>query len=87
MFQAPHHGSKAANVPALAEWRGRAWRCRARGRRAGRAAFRSRTRPRGRSFLSTWADGAVTIRSHQTGIVVETFVTNQRFVLRTEPPE
>ena len=39
---------------------------------------------KGACFLSTWADGAVTIRSHQTGIVVETFVTGQRFVLRTE---
>ena len=35
-------------------------------------------------FLSTWADGAITIRSHSTGMVVETFVTGQRFVLRTE---
>ena len=42
---------------------------------------------KGAHFLSTWADGAVTVRSHSTGLIVETFATNQRFVLRTEPGE
>ena len=40
----------AASSPTCRSWptgRGRAWRCRARGRRAGRAAYRSRIRPRG----------------------------------------
>ena len=39
---------------------------------------------KGARFLSSWADGAVTIHSHSTGVVVETFVTGQQFVLRTE---
>ena len=33
-------------------------------------------------FLGTWPHGAVTVRSHASGLVVETFVTKERFVLR-----
>jgi hypothetical protein len=39
--------------------------------------------PAGGRFLGTWPHGAVTVRSHRTGLVVETFVTGQRFAVRS----
>ena len=36
----------------------------------------------GAVFLGTWPHGAVTIRSHRSGLVVETFVSRQRFAIR-----
>ncbi len=84
MFQAPHHGSKASNVPALAEWARPRVAVSSQGPPRGPGGVPEPYTARGAQFLSTWADGAVTIRSHQTGIVVETFVSGQRFVLRTE---
>ncbi len=85
VFQAPHHGSKYANVPELADWARPRVAVSSQGPPRGPGGVREPYSGRGARFLSTWADGAVTIRSHQTGIVVETFVTGQRFVLRTEP--
>jgi hypothetical protein len=38
----------------------------------------------GARFLGTWPHGAVTVRSHPTGLVVETFRTGQRFAVRAE---
>jgi hypothetical protein len=37
---------------------------------------------RGARYLGTWPHGAVTITSHRTGLVAETFKTGQRFVVR-----
>ncbi len=36
----------------------------------------------GARFLATWEHGAVTVRSHASGMVVETFRTKERFVVR-----
>jgi hypothetical protein len=36
----------------------------------------------GARFLGTWPHGAVTIRSHPTGMVVETYREKERFVIR-----
>jgi hypothetical protein len=38
---------------------------------------------RGAQFLSTWDEGAVIVRSHVSGLVVETFKTAQRIVVRS----
>ena len=84
ILMAPHHGSKAANVPELAEWARPRVAASSQGPPRGPGGVAEPYTERGARFLSTWADGAVTIRSHSTGIVVETFVTGQRFVLRTE---
>ena len=84
VLQAPHHGSKAANVPELAEWARPRVAVSSQGPPRGPGGVPEPYTAKGARFLSTWADGAVTIRSHQTGIVVETFVTGQRYVLRTE---
>jgi competence protein ComEC len=84
IFQAPHHGSKLANVPELADWARPRVAVSSQGAPRGPGGVQEPYTATGARFLSTWEDGAVTIRSHQTGIVVETFVTGQRFVLRTE---
>ena len=38
---------------------------------------------KGVHFLGTWPHGAVTVRSHASGLIVETFVTKERFVVRS----
>jgi hypothetical protein len=40
--------------------------------------------PAGGRFLGTWPHGAITVRSHRTGLVVETFATGQRLAARSE---
>ncbi len=84
IFQAPHHGSRFANIPELAEWARPRVAVSSQGPPRGPGGVPEPYTARGARFLSTWADGAITIRSHSTGMVVETFVTGQRFVLRTE---
>ena len=84
IFQAPHHGSRFANIPELAQWARPRVAVASQGPPRQPGGVPEPYTARGARFLSTWADGAITIRSHQTGIVVETFVTRQRFVLRTE---
>src|SRR5262249_57202783 len=39
----------------------------------------------GARFLGTWPHGAVTIRSHASGMVVETFARKERFVIPPPP--
>ncbi len=85
LLMAPHHGSPAANRPELARW--------ARpqvvvscqeprhGRRDGGEAYREA----GIRYLSTGTDGAVTVHSHASGLVVETFRSGERFVVRPGP--
>jgi competence protein ComEC len=85
VFQAPHHGSKAANRPELADWAHPRVVVSSQGPPRGPDGESEPYSEKGARFLNTWADGAVTIRSHQTGMVIETFVSGQRFVLRTEP--
>jgi competence protein ComEC len=79
---APHHGSRRANTPDLAAWaRLRVVvSCQGPPRSVGDVA--EPYQARGARFLGTWPEGAVTIHSHRSGLVVETFVTKQRFVVR-----
>jgi hypothetical protein len=79
---APHHGSRVANKPELAAWaRPRVVvSCQEPPRRPGLA--QEPYTPRGATFLATWAHGAVTFRSQPAGLVVETFVTGQRWLVR-----
>jgi hypothetical protein len=79
---ARHYGSRIANRPELVAW--------ARPRRV-IASQGPPHRPNrapdvytasGIASLGTWPHGAVTIRSRHDGLVVETFLTGQRLVLR-----
>ena len=84
VLMAPHHGSPRANSAALAEWaRPRVVvSCQGPPRAVGSPLEIYRTV--GAEVVPTWTHGAATIRSHASGLVVETFVTRKRLALRTE---
>jgi competence protein ComEC len=81
IFMAPHHGSKLVNKADLAAW------ARPKLVVSCEGPPRGRTRPAepytaaGALFLGTWPHGAITIRSHASGLVVETFQSGQRIVV------
>jgi competence protein ComEC len=85
-MMAPHHGSPAANKPELAAWARARVVVSCQGRPRSPAGVKEPYTARGAQFLATWPHGAVTVRSHPTGLVVETFATGQRLVLRAEAP-
>jgi competence protein ComEC len=83
ILMAPHHGSRAAHPAGLARWA------------RPKVVISCQGPPRtpggtpdvyaagGAQFLSTAEQGAVTVRSHVSGLVVETFRTGQRIAVRT----
>ena len=78
---APHHGSAKANSPALAAWAKPRVVVSSQGLNDSTTAQKSYT-PNGAQYLTTAAQGAVTVRIRRGGMVVETFVTKERFVFR-----
>ncbi len=86
ILMAPHHGSPAANGPGLAHWAQPRVVISCQGAERGRSDGGDAYRALGTRYLSTWAHGAVTIHSHSTGLVVETFRTAERFVVRSAGP-
>lgn len=78
----PHHGSKSVDPATLCAW------CRPRvavacqGRPTGATPVPADYEMHGARFLGTWPHGAITVRSHATGLVVETYKTGLRFVAR-----
>jgi competence protein ComEC len=81
VLMAPHHGSVAANGPALARWARAPVIVACQGPPQGPQDGGDAYRRLGQRYLSTWEHGAVTIRSHTTGVIVETFRTRERFVV------
>jgi len=86
VLMAPHHGSKNLDTKGLVEWAGNPW-----------VVISSQGRPRGKPdlpegyrqvkhFLRTWDQGAVTVRCHSTGLIVETFLTKQRLTKPAATP-
>jgi competence protein ComEC len=82
VLMAPHHGSRAADPTALAQWARPKVVVSCQGAPRGAGGTAEAYTSRGAQFLSTWDEGAVTIRSHVSGLVVETFRTGQRIVVR-----
>jgi competence protein ComEC len=82
VLMAPHHGSKAANPAALVAW------CRPRlvvacqGPPPWPTQVPAVYESGGATYLGTWPNGAVTIVSHKTGLVAETFRTHKQIVVR-----
>jgi competence protein ComEC len=81
VLMAPHHGSKAANPAGLIGW------CRPRlvvgceGPPQWPTQVPAVYESRGATYLGTWPHGAVTIISHRTGLVVETYRTKKQIVV------
>src|SRR5438270_13772667 len=84
VLMAPHHGSPRANTEALAKWaRPRVVvSCQGPPRAAGHPLENYRSV--GAEVVPTWTHGAVTVRSQAGGLVIETFVTRKKMLLRTE---
>ncbi len=83
VLMAPHHGSRLTNTPELAEWAKPRIVISSQGFPRSPADVEKPYRDRGARFLRTWDRGAVTVRSHSTGLVVETFRDGERIVLRS----
>jgi competence protein ComEC len=85
ILQTPHHGS-GAPAEALKGWVQPRLVVSAQGRTdAGKAeVVYSR---QGIPYWATWPNGAITIRSHSTGLVAETFATGQRMVVQSGSAE
>jgi competence protein ComEC len=88
VLTAPHHGSRTANSPALAAWAQPRFVIASQGPPRGPARKPEPYSGRGARYLDTWTHGAITIRSHATGLVIETFRSKQRWVAHGngEPP-
>jgi competence protein ComEC len=81
VLQAPHHGSRTSNTPALASWARPRVVVSCEGPPTWATNVPNMYADHGAIFLSTWPHGAVTLISHKSGLVVETFSTHQRFVV------
>jgi competence protein ComEC len=81
VFMAPHHGSHRVEVgPLLKSVRpSLIVSCQAQRPEPLQPTEYAKSKVR---FLGTWPHGAITIRSHSSGLIVETFVTRERFVIR-----
>jgi competence protein ComEC len=82
VLMAPHHGSLLANPDALAEWAQPRVVVASRGPPWGANRYREPDSAAGARYFGTWPHGAVTVHSHAGGLVVETFVTGERLVVR-----
>jgi hypothetical protein len=84
---APHHGSAKANTYSLAKWAGPQLVISCQGPPHGAGGTDKPYAKRGAHFLATWTSGAITVRSHRSGLVVETFLTGERIALHSKGRE
>ncbi|MFO0807660.1 MAG: ComEC/Rec2 family competence protein [Gemmataceae bacterium] len=82
VMMVPHHGSKAADPAALCAWCRPLVAVACQGPPTWPTKVPEEYESRGVRYLGTWPHGAVTLRSHRTGLIAETFKTRQRFVVR-----
>jgi competence protein ComEC len=83
VLMAPHHGSRRiGNQTGLVNWARPQVVVACAGRPRSPSGEMNPYEVQGARFLGTWPHGAVTVRSHASGMVVETFVTKERFVVR-----
>jgi competence protein ComEC len=85
VLMAPHHGSRFPNNPDLAKWARPKVVVSCEGPPRGPKRPPEPYTAIGARFLGTYPHGAVTVRSHKTGLIVETFQSGQRFVVRRGP--
>jgi competence protein ComEC len=82
VMMAPHHGSHLTNTEELAQWARPRVVISCQGRPPPSREVRQRYQQVGAQVLDTHQHGAVTVRSHASGLVVETFRTKERFAIR-----
>ncbi|HEY7330915.1 MAG TPA: DNA internalization-related competence protein ComEC/Rec2 [Gemmataceae bacterium] len=82
VLMAPHHGSHLANTSELGRWARPHVVISCQGRPPISPDVRQRYRQVGAQVLDTYQHGAVTVRSHSSGLIVETFRTKERFAIR-----
>jgi competence protein ComEC len=83
VLMAPHHGSHLVNTAALAQWAQPRVVVSCQGRPPLAREVRQRYQQVGAQVLDTYQHGAVTVRSHASGLIVETFRTKERFAVRS----
>jgi competence protein ComEC len=81
VLMTPHHGSGANRAGDLVAWARPRLVVASQGRRDG-GKSEPVYRNAGVPYWSTWPDGAITIRSHATGLTTESFATGRREVVR-----
>ena len=79
---APHHGSLKANVARLAAWASPRVVVSCQGPRRGKDLLADVYRAVSARTLATWPHGAVTVTTRRGAVVIETFATKERLVLR-----
>jgi competence protein ComEC len=83
VLMAPHHGGKSGNPPTVAAWSRPRVVIGCQGPPPWPTQVPAMYEARGAIYLGTWPNGAVTLSSHRTGLVAETFRTHKQFVVRT----
>lgn len=83
VLMAPHHGSHLTNTAELAQWARPRVVVSCQGRPAPSREVRQRYRRVGAQLFDTGLHGAVIVRSHAGGLVVETFRSKERFAVRS----
>ncbi len=81
VLMAPHHGSRAANPPRLIEWASPRLAIACDGPRASTSKEEDAYAKKKIPYWITWPNGAITLRSHRTGLIAETYRTGQRLVV------
>jgi competence protein ComEC len=87
VLQAPHHGSRTANTERLAGWARPRVVVSCQAPPLTVADVEKPYRDVGGRFLPTWIHGAVAVHVHETGVVVETYLTGERIVIRGKPSD
>jgi competence protein ComEC len=83
VLMAPHHGSPAANTPKLADWASPKLVIACDGPKYQIAKEEDTYTKKKIPYWITWPHGTITLRSHHTGLIAETFRTGQRMVVTT----
>jgi competence protein ComEC len=82
VLMAPHHGSKTANTPELAQWARPLLVVSCQGPPGSPGETKAHYQAIGATFLETWPEGAVTLHSSKAGLVAETFQTGRVLRIR-----
>ncbi len=82
VLMAPHHGSKAANVPALADWARPKVVVSSQGPPRGYAPRPNVYEVRGARYFTTWGQGAIAFRKQQGSWIAGSFLSQKQWLWR-----